>query len=46
MVIYYLEADNITLFSFYNSITYLKAIMHKNVVSFKIDIVIYTEVDM
>ena len=33
-------------FSFYNPITYLEAIMHKNMVGFKMDIVIYTEVGM
>ena len=32
--------------SFYKSITYLNAIMHKNVIVFKMDIVIYTEEGM
>ena len=29
-------------FSFYNPVTYLEAIMHKTVIVFKMDIVIYT----
>ena len=33
-------------FSFYNPITYLEAIMHNNVVGFKMNIVIYTEAGM
>ena len=45
MVIYYFEAATF-FFSFHNPITYLEAVMHKNMVGFKMDIVIYTEVGM